>query len=191
MISFHRCLSMLFACLCCSYTTLPMICCVFTMLTYYGGCGCFVSDKVVCTAVIRVFGRQLAEVPLVATSLEHQGQVSCLGGGASNQLSWFSHLSSWMQTFLHVSSPRTMFLHEDNLKTLPNLTSICGYITCGGVSWCRGIVKHFFYQLRDCLEFCVWIVWYCQQQRVQRVFGLTSLGSVRWLMTRYVYIACM
>jgi hypothetical protein len=47
----------------------------------------FVSDKVVCTAVIRVFGRQLAEVPLVATSLEHQGQVSCLGGGASNQLS--------------------------------------------------------------------------------------------------------
>jgi hypothetical protein len=69
---------MLFACLCCSYMTLAMICCMFTMLTYYGGCGCFVSDKVVCTAVIRVFGRQLAEVPLVATSLEHQGQVSCL-----------------------------------------------------------------------------------------------------------------
>jgi N-acetylglutamate synthase-like GNAT family acetyltransferase len=35
------------------------------------------NDKVVCTAVIRVFGRQLAEVPLVATSLEHQGQGHC------------------------------------------------------------------------------------------------------------------
>ncbi|CAM6057150.1 unnamed protein product [Sphagnum tenellum] len=46
----------------------------------FGGMHCVVlkcNDKVVCTAVIRVFGRQLAEVPLVATSLEHQGQGHC------------------------------------------------------------------------------------------------------------------
>lgn len=33
------------------------------------------SNKVVSTALIRVFGRQLAELPLLATSPSHQGQV--------------------------------------------------------------------------------------------------------------------
>ncbi|CAK9222694.1 unnamed protein product [Sphagnum troendelagicum] len=35
------------------------------------------NDKVVSTALFRIFGRHLAEVPIVATSLAHQGQGHC------------------------------------------------------------------------------------------------------------------
>ena len=34
------------------------------------------SEKVVSTALLQIFGREVAEVPLVATSLDHQGQVT-------------------------------------------------------------------------------------------------------------------
>jgi hypothetical protein len=49
----------------------------------YAGMYCVVlkhNDKVVSAALVRIFGRQLAEVPLVATSSKDQGQVfsSCL-----------------------------------------------------------------------------------------------------------------
>jgi N-acetylglutamate synthase-like GNAT family acetyltransferase len=39
--------------------------------------GYYHSDKVVSTALFRIFGRHLAEVPIVATSLAHQGQGHC------------------------------------------------------------------------------------------------------------------
>lgn len=62
--------------------TIQSICCVQTLeftpfflfltLLWSGTC----SDKVVSTALIRIFGRQLAELPLLATSIAHQGQVS-------------------------------------------------------------------------------------------------------------------
>jgi N-acetylglutamate synthase-like GNAT family acetyltransferase len=46
----------------------------------YAGMYCVVlkhNDKVVSAALVRIFGRQLAEVPLVATSSKDQGQGKC------------------------------------------------------------------------------------------------------------------
>lgn len=39
---------------------------------------CLFSEKVVSAALLQIFGRQIAEVPLIATSLAHQGQVFSL-----------------------------------------------------------------------------------------------------------------
>jgi hypothetical protein len=51
------------------------VCCNCLNLNSLPVGGFYYSDKVVSTALFRIFGRHLAEVPIVATSLAHQGQV--------------------------------------------------------------------------------------------------------------------
>ena len=50
-----------------------LLACVLILRRFF-----FPSGKVVSAALLQIFGREIAEVPLVATSLPHQGQVKSL-----------------------------------------------------------------------------------------------------------------
>lgn len=61
--------------------------------------------------------------------------------------------------------------------------------------FCRGTVKHFYYQLRDYLGFCGWSGLHFQQRKVQKASGQTSFNSFacpifRFVLTKQLFLGC-
>jgi hypothetical protein len=77
--------------------------------SHHGGCG-VVRDKVVSTAVICVYGQHLSEVPPVATSLEHQSQLSWwqnnCNGSFLLQLPFLQNYLQWHKISLSATNQR-------------------------------------------------------------------------------------
>lgn len=83
----------------------------------YAGMYCVVlkhNDKVVSAALVRIFGRQLAEVPLVATSSKDQGQHLVLSAAEGAEDIWltkfgFNQISNLQLQKLTFNVPMMMF----------------------------------------------------------------------------------
>ncbi len=82
---------------------------------HHGGCG-VVSDKVVSTAVICVYGQHLSEVPPVATSLGHQSQLSW----------WQSNCNGSLLLQLPVVQKQLRWHKFSLLATNQRMNSCCG-----------------------------------------------------------------